>query len=88
MKIHIEKNTKKIHCCFCGKLIDFRESNNPYPISVKGGGRCCDDCDMGIVLPLRVELKDLALERQLRERQLRTLEMKQLENGRRRIEND
>lgn len=39
-------------CCICGK--DFiGYGNNPAP--VKDKGRCCDDCNIHIVIPTRVQ---------------------------------
>lgn len=38
-------------CCICGKKFD-GWGNNPAPAKEKG--RCCDECNTGVVLPLRI----------------------------------
>lgn len=48
------KNKKPI-CCFCGKECENIFGNNPYPASKNEEDRCCDFCNMTIVLPKRLE---------------------------------
>lgn len=40
-------------CCICGKTIDDKWGNNPYP--VKEEGRCCSECNWNVVIPARLE---------------------------------
>ena len=40
-------------CCICGKEIkDY--GNNPFPIAENG--ECCDNCNMEVVVPARINL--------------------------------
>lgn len=48
------KNKKPI-CCFCGKECNDLYGNNPYPVSKNDKDRCCDFCNMTIVIPKRLE---------------------------------
>lgn len=41
-----------IRCSICGKKIDERESSNAFPFK----GRCCNECDMKKVIPIRYAL--------------------------------
>ena len=42
-----------INCCFCYK--DAGEfGNNPEPLVNYEDGKCCDDCNMELVLPYRL----------------------------------
>lgn len=50
---------KLIKCCFCGKEMPFRESNNPDPADTRIGSRCCLDCNYDIVLPARSMINTL-----------------------------
>ena len=43
---------KKIKCCVCGREIDERDSNDPFPYETEG--RCCDDCNLEYVIPARM----------------------------------
>lgn len=47
----IEIVEEKEKCCFCGKEI-VGWGNNPYPASKEG--RCCDECNVRIVIPIRI----------------------------------
>ena len=42
-------------CCICKKTIpvvgDWHTGNDAWPVA---DGRCCNDCDMAIVLPARL----------------------------------
>lgn len=40
-------------CCICGKVMN-EYGNNPYPVKEKGC--CCDECNMKVVIPARVEM--------------------------------
>ena len=42
-------------CCICGKEI-VGYGNSPSPIA---GHRCCDDCNMKVVLPIRIFLRGI-----------------------------
>lgn len=39
-------------CCICGEVIE-GYGNNPSPVKEKG--RCCDKCNMEVVIPKRLE---------------------------------
>lgn len=43
---------EKIKCSICGYLINENESHNAQPIN---NGRCCEVCNMTVVIPKRVE---------------------------------
>lgn len=55
---------KKVKCCICGKYIN-GYSNNPWPINNEENARCCDDCNINVVVPARIKkiLKDEGTER-------------------------
>jgi len=43
-------------CCICGKPIEkpgWKHGNNAQPVKE---GRCCDECDMTIVVPTRLKM--------------------------------
>jgi len=41
-------------CCLCGENItDFRDSHNPFPLTVEETDRCCTKCDWAFVIPKR-----------------------------------
>lgn len=42
-------------CCICGKEIR-GYGNNPYP--VKNYGKCCDKCNIEVVIPERLNSYD------------------------------
>ena len=44
---------KKFKCCICGKYIN-GYGNNPYPINKDENARCCDDCNINKVIPVRI----------------------------------
>lgn len=50
------KDSKKSRCCICGGKImphgSWREGNNAEPVKK---GRCCDDCNMTVVLRARLK---------------------------------
>ncbi len=41
-------------CCICGKP-SYGYGNNPDPVNIETGARCCDICNYGMVLPARIE---------------------------------
>lgn len=43
------------YCCFCGEPIQ-GYGNNPYPANKEEDARCCDRCNLTIVIPKRFEL--------------------------------
>lgn len=49
--------TELLKCCICGDLIephpvsDRAEGNNAQPVK---DGRCCDKCNLHVVIPVRV----------------------------------
>jgi hypothetical protein len=43
-----------IKCCFCGCDIDNGYGNNPEPLK-SYPNRCCDKCNIEIVIPERIE---------------------------------
>lgn len=45
------RNDKKV-CCICGTEF-YGYGNNPAP--VKSEGRCCDRCNLAVVIPARYE---------------------------------
>lgn len=40
-------------CCFCGKSVG-KWGNNPFPACTIKDAECCDECNLNIVLPLRI----------------------------------
>ena len=42
-------------CCICGKEFD-EYGNNPEPAKPFESGECCDDCNMNVVIPKRMEM--------------------------------
>lgn len=43
--------TEKKRCCICGKEI-VGYGNNAEPVE---NGRCCDECNMNVVIPTRIK---------------------------------
>ena len=41
-------------CCFCGKIYN-HYGNDVRPIVTATGDRCCDDCNINIVIPNRLK---------------------------------
>lgn len=62
-----EKEYEPMNCCMCGKVMtSVHETHNPYPLTPKCLAvhaledslphRCCEDCDMKHVIPMRLEI--------------------------------
>lgn len=49
-------------CCFCGKECENEFGNNPYPVNKDENARCCNDCNMSIVLPARIKAFEVTKE--------------------------
>ena len=41
-------------CCICGKRFE-EFGNNPWPVKVGTCIYCCDDCNLNVVIPARIE---------------------------------
>lgn len=41
-------------CCICGKEFE-GYGNNPWPINNDPEERCCDECNMKVVIPERIK---------------------------------
>ncbi len=52
----MEKDRQE-RCCICGNLVRFG-GHDPWPVSTFG--RCCDNCNYGVVLPRRIKLSKWA----------------------------
>lgn len=48
-----ENRNMKFKCCLCGNLY-IGYGNNPYPLSLNESDKCCNDCNMNLVLPARI----------------------------------
>ena len=46
-----EDEEEELICCLCNEEI-YGYGNNPSP--VKEDGKCCDKCNMGVVIPARI----------------------------------
>ena len=44
----------KINCCFCKKEILVIDSHSTRPIDTMNGNRCCEQCNIEIVIPTRL----------------------------------
>ena len=42
-------------CCMCGKPLAVREFNSPWPLREQG--KCCDICNISVVMPARMRLR-------------------------------
>ena len=41
-------------CCICGRhFTDW--GNDPWPVNMDDNAKCCDECDMTVVLQARLE---------------------------------
>jgi hypothetical protein len=45
-------------CCICGRRLRMHEGNRPHP--VKASGKCCNDCNVNVVIPARMAAFDAA----------------------------
>ena len=52
----MENTITKINCCFCKKEINVQDSHNASPIDTVNGNRCCEQCNMEIVIPTRLSV--------------------------------
>lgn len=43
-------------CAICGKEIESKFGNNPYPVRTDEDARCCDKCNEAFVIPSRISL--------------------------------
>lgn len=43
-----------MECCICKRLIK-GFGNNPWPLKYKNEERCCDMCNIEVVIPLRLK---------------------------------
>lgn len=46
-------------CCFCGKDIG-KYGTNPWPVYWGNTKRCCDECNLAYVIPVRLAAKSSA----------------------------
>lgn len=44
----------KFKCCICGKEV-IGWGNDPWPVVMDEGAKCCDECDMTVVLGARLD---------------------------------
>ena len=49
-----KKGGNKMKCCICGQEIIDGFGNNPWP--VKDKGKCCDLCNMSVVIKARLNM--------------------------------
>ena len=43
-------------CAICGKEIENKFGNNPWPVRTDEDARCCDECNTSFVIPSRISL--------------------------------
>lgn len=43
-------------CAICGKEIESKFGNNPYPVRTDEDARCCNKCNEAFVIPSRISL--------------------------------
>ncbi len=48
-----------VKCCFCGAEIPENESNNPQPLDIQEGARCCNACNYKYVISCRIAIDTL-----------------------------
>lgn len=48
------KEMGKPVCCFCGKECENEWGNNPWPVNKDEEARCCNECNMSVVVPARL----------------------------------
>lgn len=44
---------RKYKCCICGKKFE-GYGNNPWPVDNKENSRCCDECNINVIIPERL----------------------------------
>ena len=49
-----ETRTKTGDCCFCGKA-HYYGGHNPAPVVTHKGAKCCDECNITVVLKARLK---------------------------------
>ena len=49
----MEKLDSEYVCCICGKTFN-GYGNNPYPVSKNENDKCCDQCNLDVVIPARL----------------------------------
>lgn len=40
-------------CCICGDKF-YGWGNNPAPVNIREGARCCNECNENVVIPARI----------------------------------
>ena len=50
---------KELRCCFCGNVIEDGFGNNPEPAHFGTFAKCCDECNLKIVIPARLYIMEL-----------------------------
>ena len=48
-------NYEDFTCCICGRLIKGEYGNNPWPVVKEDDAKCCDQCDLSVVLEARLK---------------------------------
>ena len=48
------ESNMEFKCCFCGEVFE-GYGNNPWPMADDTKHRCCNVCNMRIVVPARIE---------------------------------
>ena len=51
----LDNKGKEKVCCICGAEIK-GYGNNPAPVVLDEGARCCDECNATVVIPARIEM--------------------------------
>ena len=44
-------------CCICGRKVK-EWGNDPWPVMLDDDAKCCNKCDMEVVLPARMNLME------------------------------
>lgn len=71
----MSENYKK--CCICGKVFE-GYGNNPWP--VRENGKCCDNCNLEVVVPVRISQLKTNEEKKMEETLLNCVEVQCLWN--------
>lgn len=50
------------NCCICGKFIAYIDEfgNNPAPVVNDDCSKCCDACNISVVVPTRIKMAQSA----------------------------